>query len=75
MKPDLSQSDFAGLVLRSEELAARTRAHLGLTRDEAPSGTPFDCMLRVLVQFAEIFAVAVVVVVLIALACAGGSKP
>lgn len=75
MKPDLSQSDFDGLVQRSEHLATRTRTGLGMDTDDAPSTTPFDWMVNLLVQAAEVFGAAVLVVILVALACGGGTKP
>ena len=75
MKPDLSQSDFDGLVQRSEQLATRTRARLGMDEQGAPTSTPFDWMVDLLIQAAEVFTVAVFVVILVALACGGGTKP
>lgn len=75
MKPDLSQSDFDGLVHRTEQLAQRTRARFGMDQEDEASGTPFDWMLQILGQAFELFGLAVVVVILIALLCGGGSNP
>jgi hypothetical protein len=75
MKPDLSQSDFDGLVQRTEQLAQRTRTRFGMDQEDEASGTPFDRILQVLGQAFELFGLAVMVVILVALLCGGGSKP
>jgi hypothetical protein len=75
MKPDLSQSDFDGLVQRSNQLTAHTRARLGMEDESLPTSTPFDRMVNFLVKAAEVFGAAVLVVILVALACGGGTRP
>jgi hypothetical protein len=75
MKPDLSQSDFARLVQRSEQLRKRTRVGLGMDQQGDASGTPFDRMLQVLGRGFALLCAAVLLVLLIALAFQGGPKP
>lgn len=75
MKPDLSQSDFDGLVQRSDQLTRRTRAGLGMDQEGDASGTPFDGMLQIIGRAFELLCVAVLLVIFIALAYPGGPKP
>lgn len=72
MKPDLSQSDFDGLVSHHEHLTRSTRVLYGLEPREDQPSTPFDWLLDIARRVFEIFAIAVVAVVIVALLLSRG---
>jgi len=76
MKPDLSRSDFDALQQQSERLTRSTRVLYGLEpREDVPS-TPFDWLSDLAVRAFEIFAIAAVLVLVVALMFSrGGPTP
>jgi len=76
MKPDLSQSDFQGLLERSEFLTQRTRTLFGIAPAEAPaSSAPLDWLYGLLRRFFALLCAAVLAITMLAVAFAGGHTP
>ena len=76
MKPDLSQSDFDALHQQSEHITRSTRVLYGLEPCENVASTPFHWLRDVAVRAFEIFAIAAVVVLVVALMFSrGGPTP
>ncbi|WP_418132520.1 hypothetical protein ABL849_17430 [Variovorax sp. 375MFSha3.1] len=76
MKPDLSQSDFQGLLERSEFLSRRTRTLYGIAPAEPPaSTTPLDWLYSLLRRVFALVCAAVLFVTMLAVAFSKGPTP